>query len=122
MNIALWIVQGLLAFAFGYSGIMKIVQSKDQLKTMMHWVVDARPQTIKGIGILEVLAAIGLILPQATGVLTWLTPLAAAGLILLMLGAIATHTRRHETHMIIANLVLLVLAAFVAIGRFAGLN
>jgi hypothetical protein len=67
---------------------------------------------------LEVLGAIGLIVPLLTGILPWLTPLAAIGLVLTMLGAMATHLRRGENQMLAVNLVLL-LAAFVAYGRFA---
>jgi hypothetical protein len=63
--------------------------------------------------------AIGLILPLLTGILPWLTPVAAAGLVLTMLGAMATHIRRHENQMLVVNLVLLSLAAFVAYGRLA---
>ncbi|MDQ5853545.1 MAG: DoxX family protein [Chloroflexota bacterium] len=119
MNIALWIVQALLAVAFGMAGIMKLTQPKEKLAAQMGWVEDFAPTTVKGIGLLEVLGAIGLILPRLTGILPWLTPLAAIGLVLTMLGAIVTHLRRHENQMIVANVVLLALAAFVAYGRFA---
>jgi uncharacterized membrane protein YphA (DoxX/SURF4 family) len=119
MNIALWIVQALLAIAFGMAGLMKITQPKEKLAAQQPWVEDFAPTTVKLIGTLEVLGAIGLILPLLTGILPWLTPLAAVGLALTMLGAMATHLRRHEHPNLIANLVLLVLAAFVAYGRFA---
>jgi uncharacterized membrane protein YphA (DoxX/SURF4 family) len=115
MNIALWIVQALLAIAFGMAGFMKITQPKEKLAAQMGWVEDFTPPTIKAIGVLEVLGAIGLIVPQLTGILPWLTPLAAVGLALTMLGAMATHLRRHEN--IVVNVVLLLLAVFVAYGR-----
>jgi hypothetical protein len=73
---------------------------------------------LKLIGTLEVLAAIGLMLPAVTGILTMLTPLATVGLVLTMIGAALTHLRRNENQMIIGNLILLMLAAFVAYGRF----
>ena len=77
------------------------------------------PQNIvKTIGSLELLAAIGLILPALTKILPILTPLAATGLVLTMIGASLTHFRRKEYPMIGVNLVLLALAAFVAYGRF----
>ncbi len=66
----------------------------------------------------EVLAAIGLILPWLTHILSWLTPLAAVGLVIVMIGAIIFHIRRQEYPNIIFNLILLVMAAFVAYGRF----
>jgi uncharacterized membrane protein YphA (DoxX/SURF4 family) len=119
MNIALWIVQALLAVAFGMAGIMKLTQPKEKLAVQMGWVEEFAPTTVKGIGLLEVLGAIGLILPHLTGILPWLTPLAAVGLVLTMLGAIVTHFRRHEHQMMVVNVVLLALAAVVAYGRFA---
>jgi uncharacterized membrane protein YphA (DoxX/SURF4 family) len=118
MNIALWIVQALLALAFGMAGLMKITQPKDKLAAQMGWVEDFAPNAVKGIGVLELLGAIGLILPLLTGILPWLTPLAAVGLVLTMIGAIVTHLRRGESQMAVVNLVLLALAAFVAYGRF----
>src|SRR5262249_19582777 len=108
----------LLALAFGAAGFMKITQPREKLQTNMKWVEDFAPTTIKGIGTLEVLAAIGLILPWLTGIVPVLTPLAAAGLILVMFGAFYTHLRRHETPVAVANVVLLGLAAFVVYGRF----
>lgn len=118
MNTALWIVQILAAIAFGMSGFMKVVQPKEKLLTNMQWVEDFSPNIIKGIGVLEVLGALGLILPALTGILPVLTPIAGVGLVLVMLGAAYTHLRRGEMPMIAINLVLLALAAFVAYGRF----
>ena len=120
MNIALWIIQGLLALAFLMAGGMKASQAKEKLAGQMPWVNDFSAGTVKVIGLLEVLGAIGLVAPMATGILPWLTPIAAGGLVLTMLGAMATHLRRGENQAIIANLVLLLLAAFVAYGRFVG--
>ncbi|MFL6220093.1 MAG: DoxX family protein, partial [Actinomycetes bacterium] len=74
--------------------------------------------TVKMIGALEVLGAVGLILPAALDIAPILVPLAATGLGVIMLGAIVTHARRREPQAIVINLVLLALAAFVAWGRF----
>jgi uncharacterized membrane protein YphA (DoxX/SURF4 family) len=119
MEIALWIVQGLLAVAFGMVGFMKVSKPKLELAGKMAYVEDFSQNTIRTIGILEILAAIGLILPFAFGILPILTPLAGVGLVLTMIGAALTHNRRGETQMIGVNVVLLLLAAFVAYGRFA---
>jgi hypothetical protein len=81
-------------------------------------IEDFSPRTIKVIGTLEVLAAVGLILPAALGIAPVLVPLAAVGLVLLMVGAIITHLRRNEIQAIVVNLVLLAMAAIVAWGRF----
>ena len=118
MNIALWMVQGLLAIAFLMAGVLKATQPKEKLAERMGWVHDFSPGTIKLIGVLEVLGAFGLILPMLTGILPWLTPLAAACLVLTMLGAIAVHLRHSEMASLPVNVVLLVLAAFVVYGRF----
>ena len=119
MNIALWIVQALLALLFAMAGLMKLTQPKEKLAAQMAWVGDFAPTTVKLIGAVEVLGAIGLILPLITGIAPWLTSVAAAGLVLTMLGAMATHLRRREQPMLFVNGVLLLLAAFVAYGRFA---
>lgn len=119
MNTAVWIVQILLALAFGMAGFMHLTRPYEKLAERMGYIKDFPPNIIKGIGALEVLAAIGLILPALTGILPWLTPLAGVGLVLTMIGAALTHVRRGgETRNIVVNLVLLALAAFVAYGRF----
>ena len=84
----------------------------------MTWVEDVEPSTVKLIGGLELAGAAGLILPPVTGILPWLAPLAAVGLVLTMVGAMAAHARRREYRPLAFNLVLLLLAAFVAYGRF----
>jgi len=119
VNVVLWIIAIVLALAFLAAGLMKLSRSREQLAAQgMGYVEDFSPATIKAIGVAEVLAAIGLILPGITGIAPILVPLAATGLVLLMIGAIVTHLRRHEAPMVIVNVVLLLLAAVVAWGRF----
>jgi uncharacterized membrane protein YphA (DoxX/SURF4 family) len=120
METIVWIAQGLLAAAFLAAGSMKLLKSHAELAANdnMKWVEDFDPSQIKGIAAVEVLGAIGLILPAALDVVPVLTPIAATGLALTMLGAIATHVRRRESQALPANVVLLALAAFVAIERF----
>ncbi len=96
----------------------KLLQPKEKLATGMAWTKDFSAGAIKPIGALEVLAAVALILPAVLGIAPVLVPLAATGLALLMVGAAITHVRRGESQMIVVNLVLLVLAAVVAWGRF----
>ena len=118
MNVFLWIVAALLAVAFAAAGSMKLAKSKADLAGQgMGWVEDFSPGVIKLIGALEVLAAIGLVVPPLVGIAPVLAPLAALGLVLLMAGAIITHARRRETPMVVVNLVLLVLALVVVVGR-----
>jgi uncharacterized membrane protein YphA (DoxX/SURF4 family) len=119
MDTALWIVQILLALAFFMAGIMKVTQPIDKLATRMTYVTSIHPSwLVRVIGALEILAALGLVLPAATGILPILTPLAAIGLILTMIGAMLLHVQRKDPQaMLLINLVLLLLAAFVAYGR-----
>ena len=119
MNIALWIIAGLLAAGSLGSGAMKLARPKEKLAASgMGWVEDFSAGAVKSIGILEVLAAVGLILPAALGIAPVLVPLAAVGLVVLMVGAIITHLRRHEAKAIVENLAVLALAGLVAWGRF----
>ncbi len=119
MNIVLWIIAGLLALAFLAAGAMKLTQPKEKLAASgMGWTEQFSPGAIKAIGALEVLAALGLILPALFDTATVLVPLAALGLVLMMIGAAVTHARRKENQMIGVNVVLLLLASVVAWGRF----
>ncbi len=118
MNIALWILQILLAVVFVMAGAMKLMQSKEQIAEKMAWANDFAPGQIKLIGLVELLGALGLVLPGLTGILPILTPLAAAGLALTMVGAAVVHLRRGEGPMAVPSIVLLLLSLFVAYGRF----
>jgi uncharacterized membrane protein YphA (DoxX/SURF4 family) len=118
MDVILSIIAGLLALAFLGAGLTRLVQPEEKLAATMGWVDDFSPGTVKLIGALEVLAAVGLVLPAALDVVPVLVPLAAVGLVALMIGAAVTHARRGETPMIAVNVVLLVLAVVVAWGRF----
>jgi uncharacterized membrane protein YphA (DoxX/SURF4 family) len=119
MNIVLWVLQILLAVAFGFSGLLKLTQPKDKLRPRMGgWIDDFSDNTIKLIGAAEVLGGLGLILPAATGILPWLTPLAAVGLAVIMVLAAIIHARRKENSTLPINVVLFVLAAVVVWGRF----
>jgi uncharacterized membrane protein YphA (DoxX/SURF4 family) len=120
VSIALWVVSILLAVAFLAAGGSKLTQPKEKLASRgMGYVEDFSQTQIRLIGTAEVLAAIALIVPQAFDVWTWLTPVAAVGLALLMVGAAVTHIRRKEPQVLGANTILFALAAFVAIGRIA---
>lgn len=118
MNIALWIVQVLLAAAFIFAGVSKAFRY-EYARASLPWVKDVPRNLTTFIGVAELLGGLGLLLPALTGILPWLTALAAAGLALVMLLAIGFHTTRREWPAIGFNTVLLLLAAFVAYGRFA---
>jgi uncharacterized membrane protein YphA (DoxX/SURF4 family) len=118
MDIAIWILQLLLALAFLAAGMTKLSQPRQKLATSMAWVEDFSDPGVRAIGALEVLGALGLLVPALTGVATVLVPIAAVGLALLMIGAAASHRRRGELPMIGINAALLVLAVVVAGARF----
>lgn len=118
MNIALWIVAILTALAFAAAGTVKLTQPKDKLAQQMGWVEDFSPNAIRLIGAAEVLGALGVILPAVTGIATVLVPVAATGLAVLMILASIVHVRRGEPKVVPVNIVLFLLAAFVAVGRF----
>jgi putative oxidoreductase len=118
MNVVLWIVQALLAATYVIVGSMKAVRSLETLSKRIAWVRALPAGLVLFIGIAEVLGAIGLILPMVTNIAPWLTVAAAAGLVLLQVCAIIFHVFRHETRMLLGNIVLL-LAAFVLVGRVA---
>lgn len=118
MNTWLWIVQGLLAATFAGAGFLKLTKPKEELRAQMSYVDDFSGGTVKLIGSVELLAAIGLILPWATGILPELTPVAASGLVLVMVLAALVHLRRKEYSAILFNAVLGGLALFVALNRF----
>ncbi|MCU7725473.1 DoxX family protein [Actinoplanes sp. KI2] len=118
MNIALWIVAAVLAVLFLASGVQKLATSRANLARTMRWADHFSTPGVKAIGVAEVLAAIGLIVPAALGIAPILVPLAATGLVLLMTGAIVTHLRLHERQPLAINLTLLALAALVAWARF----
>ncbi len=119
MNIVLWVVQVLLALAFIAAGSLKASQSAEKLKKNMGWVEDVNPGSVKLIGILEILGGLGLILPAVTHILPWLTPVAAIGLAIIMVGAVVIHLRRNEMAVLGAPVVLLILSLLIVYGRFA---
>jgi DoxX-like protein len=119
VDIALWIIAGLLAAVLLLGGAVKLVLPGERLAAAgMGFAEDLSAGGIRAVGALEVLAGVGLVLPAALGVAPVLVPLAAVGVVLLMVGAIVVHLRRGEVPPVAVNLALLALAAFVAWGRF----
>lgn len=119
MNIALWIVQGLLALAFLMAGAMKTFAPLEALKKNMAWTGQVAAGLVRFIGVAEFLGGIGLILPAVTHILPWLTIAAAVGLALVMILAGIYHASHKEWSSIGINVVLLLLAVFIVLGRVA---
>jgi uncharacterized membrane protein YphA (DoxX/SURF4 family) len=117
MNIFLWVLQVLLALGFLQHGLMMLSPTTSQSKRMPY-IMAVPPNLRRFIGVAEVMAMVGLILPGLTHILPWLTPLAATGLVILMISAVIFHIPRREYPNIVLNLIFLVMAAIVAYGRF----
>lgn len=126
MNTALWIMQGVLALMMLMPGLMKLSSTKEVLKAKgkggMDWVDDVSSSNVKLIGFIEVLIALGLILPLLITLLpNWLTGLSAVGAACTMIGAMALHLKRKDgSKAITVNVVIMVLAILIATGRFFG--
>jgi uncharacterized membrane protein YphA (DoxX/SURF4 family) len=120
MDTALWIVQGLLAVLFGYSGMLKSTQSKERMiETGQTGVAPLPLPAIRAVAALELLAVVGLIVPWLTGIAPILTPLAAVGLAVIMVGAAISHWSLREYKQALGvNAVTLLACMFVALGRF----
>ena len=120
MNLALWIITGLLAAVFLVAGANKLFIPQEKLARAPGggWVNDFSAEFVKGLGAVEIVGAAGLILPAALGIAPVLVPLAAVGLATIMVGAAIVESRRRESTHVLVNLAYLALAVFVAWGRF----
>jgi hypothetical protein len=114
VKIAYGIVAAVLALFYLYAGGRKVVQSREQLLPMMGWVDRMPMPLVRTIGALEVLGAVGLVLPPLTGIATGLAFVAALGLVLIQVGGIIVHLSRGEARLIGLNIGLLVAAAAAA--------
>lgn len=120
MNIALWTVQGILAVLFGLSGYAKSTQSKERMIATGQTGVAPFPlPVIRVVAALELAAVLGLVLPWLTDTAPVLTPLAAVGLGVVMIGAAVSHWSLGEYKQAFgANMAVLAACLFVALGRF----
>jgi hypothetical protein len=117
MDLFLWAVQAGLAVVFGGGGVRKLRRTEAQTRAV-YWVGNTPTRVVRALGVLELLGTAGLLLPALTGLLPWLTPLAALGLAGLMVGAAWVNLRLRRWPLVAANAVLFALAAFVVYGRF----
>ena len=115
MEIAVWIVSGLLALMYLFAGFTKTFTPLEKLRGQMAWV-DSMKNWTRLVGIVEILGAIGLILPRLLNIAPWLSVAAAFGLVIVQVLAILLHLRRNEAKALPFNIVLLLAALFVAIG------
>jgi uncharacterized membrane protein YphA (DoxX/SURF4 family) len=118
LNLALWIVQIVIGAAFVLAGVMKTTRPVDELAKRMGWVSLVSPGMVRFIGAAELAGGLGVVLPWATHIAPILTPIAAAGLVIVMILAAGLHIKRSEWAELPPSVVLGALAAFVACGRF----
>ena len=119
MNLALWIAAGLLAVVALAGGISKTFVPKEKLDAYPgSWTAGASIGFVKTLGVLELLAAVGLILPAVVDIAPVMVPVTAVCWVFLMVGAMVTHGRRGEAKFVVLNLIYLALAAFIVWGRF----
>jgi TctA family transporter len=118
MNVVLWVGQGILAVVFGLSGALKATRSKQWLLASgQTGVRDLELPVIRAVAACELAGVLGLVLPWSSRVLPGLTPAAAAGLALVMVGATRIHARLGESRNVAVNVILLVLCVTVCLGR-----
>ena len=122
MNTTITVIQVLLTIFAGAAGLLRLATPYATFTQLpaQDWSNDFKPWHIKLIGVLEVCAAFGIIVPLFLLSLTMLTPLPAVGIALYMAGAMATHLRRAEYPHMVGNLIPLGLALFVAYGKLVG--
>ncbi|HEX5970207.1 MAG TPA: DoxX family protein [Intrasporangium sp.] len=120
MNLTLWFAAGLLAAVALLGGVTKTFVPKDRLSRQHggEWTAQASVGFVKTLGVLELLAAVGLILPAVVDVAPVMVPVTAACWVLLMVGAMLTHGRLGQLRFVLLNVAYLALAAFIAWGRF----
>jgi len=118
IDIMLWVMQGLLALVFLYTGVMKLVAPIDTMAQTMAWVGDVPSGLVRFIGLAEVAGAIGIFLPAATRIAPGLTPLSGLGLLSLMVLASLFHIARGEYAMLITTVSLGAVATLVGWGRY----
>jgi len=118
MNLILWVIQGLLAFVFLLAGSMKAFRKLPTVKKKFPWANELPAALVRLIGIAELLEALGLIGPVVTGMLPWVTVAAAGGLVIVMLFASVFNASRRDYSNSGMNAVLLLLAAFIVLGRW----
>lgn len=119
MNIALWIIQSLVALLFLMNGIRKVFLPMDTILAQLPGLKQVPPALVRFIGVCELAGAVGLILPAATRILPQMTIAAALGITALMACAAIFHLRRREVPPTVVTTVILLVALFIGVGRWA---
>ncbi len=118
LRVSLWTAQVFLFLVFGIVGALKLTQPIKVLARTMAWVADAPIGMVRFVGVAELAGGLGVLVPALTGIAPWLTPLAALGLMTIMVLAVLAHVARGEFSGVAMPIVLGLLSAYVAWGRF----
>lgn len=117
MNIALWVTQILLAFIYSSAAFRKLFQ-REKVRANQEWARQSSDGYIRFVAISQLLGVAGLLFPIPTGILPWLTPLAAIGFCIIQILAAERHIRLKEYKILPMNLFLFALSVFIAVGRW----
>ncbi len=117
MNTYLWIAQGLLAAFFVIPAFMKLTTPREKLVEKKQMAPDGNVLPVRFIGAMEILGIAGIILPQLTGILPLLTPVAAIGFCIVMAGAFAVHFTKKEYKTLPLLVIVFILSGIVAYFR-----
>ena len=118
MNIALWIVAIILGVAYTIGGIVKLSWAYERYAAKQPWARDFSARQINGIGVVELVGGLGILLPGLLDIAPVLVPVAASAMALYMAGAATERVRRNEPKEFLGDLVFLAALLFVAWGRF----
>lgn len=119
LNIILWVTQVLLAATLIWAAAMKLFQPIEKLSAMWPWAGQAPVALVKCTGVIDLLGALGLLLPALLRIRPKLTPIAAVAIIILMICASIFHIARSEASVIGVNIIFALMAAFIAWGRWS---
>ncbi len=118
LHISLWVLQALLAATLIWAAVLKLGKTPPELAAMWPWAGEVSPSLVKLTGVADLLGGIGLIFPALLRIKPVLTPVAALGIVVLMVCAGVFHIMRGEASQIGFNMVVAGIAAFIAWGRF----
>jgi uncharacterized membrane protein YphA (DoxX/SURF4 family) len=118
LRAALWVLQIVLSVLFAWTGWTKLISGENDLRGAVSWTVDIPVSLVRVIGIVELLGALGLVLPAATRIRPQLTPIAASCLTTVMMLAVMFHLYRGDTRLVLIPAMLAIAGLVVAWGRF----
>ena len=118
LNVGLWLIQFLLFATFAWAAWMKIMVPISDLAAMWPWAGELPRPVVRGLGVVDLMGGVGVLVPMATRIKPWLTVLAAIGCVALQVCALIFHASRGEIAALPVNVLFLVMASFITWGRW----